>query len=318
MNHLPLLLKRLPNAVYLFTGILILFSLIAPNFLSIMNLSNMVLQGSVLLIVSLGMTIVMLSNGIDLSVGALMSLTGMMAGISLANEWGVIPSLLFGISIGLFSGLFIGFSVAKLNFQPFIATFGMMGILEGISLYSNKGHTVYWSDSIFNFIGSGYFLSIPFPIWIAAMVFSMVYFLLYKTPFGVNVFAVGGHEEGLRLSGVNVKRQKMLIYMVSGLLASLGGLILASRIASGHPTVGIGYEFEAIASSVIGGTTFFGGHGGIIGTVFGALIITLLRNGLNLLGFTTPYQYCAIGFILAVGITLNIVYSRENTGHGRI
>ncbi len=310
MNPLFLIFKRLPNAIYLFTGILILFSLIAPNFLSIMNLSNMVLQGSVLLIVSLGMTMVMLSNGIDLSVGALMSLTGMMAGLSLKQDWGVIPSLLFGISIGLSSGLFIGLLISRLNFSPFIATFGMMGIFEGISLYSNEGHSVYWPGSLFNSIGSGYFLNIPFPVWLAAGIFCLVYLLLYKTPFGVNVYAIGGHEEGLRLSGVNVRHQKVCIYMVSGLLASIGGLVLASRIASGHPTVGIGYEFEAIASSVIGGTTFFGGQGGIIGTLFGALMITLLRNGLNLLGYTTPYQYCAIGMILAVGITLNIVYRK--------
>lgn len=310
MNPLFLIFKRLPNAIYLFTAILILFSLVAPNFLSIMNLSNMVLQGSVLLIVSLGMTMVMLSNGIDLSVGALMSLTGMMAGLSLKQDWGVIPSLLFGISIGLSSGLFIGLLISRLNFPPFIATFGMMGIFEGISLYSNQGHSVYWPGSHFNSIGSGYLLNIPFPVWLAAGVFGLVYLLLYKTPFGVNVYAIGGHEEGLRLSGVNVRHQKVCIYMVSGLLASIGGLVLASRIASGHPTVGIGYEFEAIASSVIGGTTFFGGQGGIIGTLFGALMITLLRNGLNLLGYTTPYQYCAIGMILAVGITLNIVYRK--------
>jgi ribose/xylose/arabinose/galactoside ABC-type transport system permease subunit len=200
--------------------------------------------------------------------------------------------------------------VSRLKFSPFIATFGMMGIFEGISLYSNEGHSVYWSESLFNFIGSGYLLRIPFPVWLAAGIFGLIYLLLYKTPFGVNVYAIGGHEEGLRLSGVNVRHQKICIYMVSGLLASIGGLILASRIASGHPTVGIGYEFEAIASSVIGGTTFFGGQGGIIGTLFGALMITLLRNGLNLLGYTTPYQYCSIGIILAVGITLNILYRK--------
>jgi ribose transport system permease protein len=303
-------LKKLPNAVYLFTGILVLFAILSPNFLSMTNLTNMVLQGSVLLIVSLGMTLIMLSNGIDLSVGALMSLTGMIAGIALSKEFGLIPALFIGILMGLFAGLLIGFLVARLNFPPFIATFGMMGIFEGTSLFMNKGESLYWKESAFNFIGNGYLLQIPFPIWLAASVLFIVYILLYKTPFGVNVFAIGGHEEGLRLSGVNVKRQKILIYMVSGLLASVGGLLLASRIASGHPTVGIGYEFEAIASSVIGGTSFFGGQGGIIGTVFGALIITLLRNGLNLLGFTTPYQYCAIGLILTVGITLNTLYKR--------
>lgn len=310
MIHLNEFYKKLPNAAYLFVGIMLLFSFISPNFLSFMNISNMVLQGSVLLIVSLGMTIVMLSNGIDLSIGALMSLVGMVAGISLAKGLGMIPSLFFGVFIGLFSGFFTGVLVAKTGFPPFIVSFGMMGIIEGISLYSNKGHSIYWHESIFNFIGRGYLFNIPFPIWVAAIAFGILYFILYKTPFGVNVYAIGGHEEGLRLSGVDVKRQKIVIYMVSGLMASIGGLVLASRMGSGHPTVGIGYEFEAIASSVIGGTTFSGGQGGIIGTLFGALIITILRNGLNLLGYTTPYQYCAIGMILALGITINILYRK--------
>ena len=304
------LLKKIPNVVYLFSGLILLFSCISPNFFSLANLSNLILQGSVLLIISLGLTLVMLSNGIDLSVGSLMSLCGMVAGISLSRGLGLIPALCLGILIGLASGLFIGLLVARLGFSPFIATFGMMGVFEGISLFSNKGESVYWSESVFNFIGSGYLFNVPFPVWLAALAFAIVYILLYKTPFGVNVYAIGGHEEGLRLSGVNVKRQKVLIYMVSGLLAGIGGIILSSRIASGHPTVGIGYEFEAIASSVIGGTTFFGGQGGIVGTLFGALMITLLRNGLNLLGYTTPYQYCAIGLILAVGITLNTMYKR--------
>jgi len=308
--RLKTLLEKIPHVVYLFTGLMVLFSFVSPNFFSVGNLSNLILQGSVLLIISLGLTLVMLSNGIDLSVGSLMSLCGMVAGISLSRGLGLIPALFFGILVGLASGLFIGFLVARLRFSPFIATFGMMGVFEGISLFSNKGESIYWSESVFNFIGSGYLFNVPFPVWLAALAFVIVYVLLYKTPFGVNVYAIGGHEEGLRLSGVNVSRQKVLIYMVSGLLASIGGMVLSSRIASGHPTVGIGYEFEAIASSVIGGTTFFGGQGGIVGTLFGALMITLLRNGLNLLGYTTPYQYCAIGVILAVGITLNTLYKR--------
>ena len=309
MNY-SILLKKIPHVVYLFSGLIVLFSFIAPNFFSVMNLSNLLLQGSVLLIVSLGLTLVMLSNGIDLSVGSLMSLCGMVAGIFLSRGLGLIPALFFGILVGLASGLFIGFLITQLRFSPFIASFAMMGVFEGISLFSNQGESIYWSESVFNFIGNGYLFDIPFPVWLAALAFMIVYVLLYKTPFGVNVYAIGGHEEGLRLSGVNVKRQKILIYMVSGLLASIGGIVLSSRIASGHPTVGIGYEFEAIASSVIGGTTFFGGQGGIIGTLFGALMITLLRNGLNLLGYTTPYQYCAIGMILAIGITLNTLYRR--------
>src|SRR4030042_2910237 len=194
-------LKKLPNVIYLFSGILVLFSILSPNFLSMTNLTNMVLQGSVLLIVSLGMTLVMLSNGIDLSVGSLMSLCGMVACISLSKGLGLIPALFSGILIGLASGFFIGFLVARLGFSPFIATFGMMGVFEGISLFSNKGESIYWSESIFNFIGNGYLLGLPFPVWLAGLILMIVYVFLYKTSFGVNVYAIGGHEEGLRLAG---------------------------------------------------------------------------------------------------------------------
>lgn len=310
MTKVNILLARCPNVVFLFAGLLVLFSVLCPPFLSVMNLTNLVLQGSVLLIVSLGMTLVMLANMIDLSVGSLMSLSGMVAAMTLAKGWEMAPAALLAILIGLGSGFFIGLLVGRLRFPSFIATFGMMGIFEGVSLFSHEGSSAYWPESAFNFIGRGYLFHIPFPIWIAAGVFTAVYVLLYKTPFGANTYALGGHEEGLRLAGVDVRKQKILVFMVCSTLASMAGLVLASRIASGHPTVGIGYEFEAIASSVIGGTTFFGGQGGIVGTLFGALVITLLRNGLNLLGYTTPYQYCAIGMILVVGIGLNTLYRR--------
>ncbi len=139
MRRLDLLQKKIPNVVYLFTGLVAIFSFISPNFFSVENLSNLILQGSVLLIISLGMTLVMLSNGIDLSVGSLMSLCGMVAGISLSRGLGLIPALCFGLLIGLFSGMFIGLLIARLKFSPFIATFGMMGVFEGISLFSNRG-----------------------------------------------------------------------------------------------------------------------------------------------------------------------------------
>ena len=308
--RLKILLEKIPHVVYLFTGLIILFSL---------HFSQLFFDRKPLEPDPPGIRPSDRLPWIDprdafewnRSLGGQPHVPLRNGGWDVSFERpGIDSRPLLGILIGLASGFFIGFLVTRLGFSPFIATFGMMGVFEGISLFSNKGESIYWSESVFNFIGSGYLFNVPFPVWLAALTFVIVYVFLYKTPFGVNVYAIGGHEEGLRLSGVNVRRQKVLIYMVSGLLASIGGIVLSSRIASGHPTVGIGYEFEAIASSVIGGTTFFGGQGGIVGTLFGALMITLLRNGLNLLGYTTPYQYCAIGVILAVGITLNTLYKR--------
>lgn len=294
----------------MFLMTLMIFAIFSPRFLSLMNLSNIMLQSSMIIIVSLGMTAVMLSNGIDLSVGSIMSLSGVVTGLLLSSGSGFVYSILGGVAAGVFCGAFNGVMIAKVGLPPFIATFGMMGIADGISLFAAGGESLYWENKIFQAIANGHFLTVPMPVWIIIVIFLIMYFILYKTPFGVNIFALGGNEEGLRLSGVNIVRNKIGVYILSGILASFAGIMLASRIASAHPTGGFGYEFEAISAAVIGGTTFFGGRGGIVGSVFGAFIITLIRNGLSLLGYTTPWQYCLIGIILTVCVTINTFYSR--------
>jgi ribose transport system permease protein len=276
-----------------------------------MNISNIVLQSCMLIIVSLGMTIVMLSNGIDLSAGSIMSLSGVGTGLSLAAGVGLVPSILAGLAVGAACGAVNGFMISKVGLPPFIATFGMLGVADGLSLFFSGGETVYWQEPAFKLIANGQVALVPFPVLIVAAVFLILYFILYTTPFGVNVFAIGGNEEALRLSGVNIVLNKIGIYILSGLTASISGQVLASRISSAHPTAGFGYEFEAIAAAIIGGTAFFGGKGGIAGTVIGALIIAMIRNGLSLLGFTTPVQYCFMGIVLTLGVTLNILIYRK-------
>jgi ribose transport system permease protein len=303
-------IQFIPNAAYMFLMTLLIFAIFSPSFLSIMNLSNIMLQSSMIIIVALGMTTVMLSNGIDLSVGSVMSLTGVVTGLLLASGSGFVLSILGGVCVGVVCGAFNGVMIAKVGLAPFIATFGMMGIADGASLFTAGGETLYWEETTFDVIANGHLLAVPAPVWIIIVIFFCMYLILYKTPFGINIFALGGNEEGLRLAGVSIVRNKIGIYILSGIIASFAGIMLASRIASAHPTGGFGYEFEAIAASVIGGTTFFGGRGGIVGSVFGALIITLIRNGLSLLGYTTPWQYCLIGIILTVCVTINTFYSR--------
>lgn len=310
MGNLLKDIRLIPNAVYLFIMTLVIFSIFSPRFMSVMNLSNIMIQSCMLIIVALGMTAVMLSNGIDLSVGSVMSLSGVVTGFLLGSGTGLVLSILGGTSVGILCGAFNGFMIAKVGLPPFIATFGMLGIADGLSLFSVGGETIYWEGSRFQLIANGHFLYAPAPVWIVAGLFFSMFVILYKTPFGINIFALGGNEEGLRLSGVNIVRNKIGIYILSGIMASFSGLVLASRIASAHPTAGFGYEFEAIAASVIGGTTFFGGRGGIVGTLFGALIIALMRNGLSLMGYTTPWQYCFIGIILAVGVTINTLFAK--------
>lgn len=300
----------IPNVIYLFVFTLLVFWVFAPRFLSLMNVSNIMIQSCMLILVSLGMTVVMLSNGIDLSVGSIMSLSGVVTGLLLSIGTGSFLSILGGVGVGVCCGAFNGAMIAKVGLPPFIATFGMLGVADGLSLVSAGGETVYWEGALLKWIANGHLLSLPLPAWIVAALFYVMYFVLYKTPFGMNIFALGGNEEALRLAGVNLARNKIGIYVLSGTMASLSGLVLISRISSAHPTGGFGYEFEAIAATVIGGTTFFGGKGGILGTVFGALIIAMMRNGLSLLGYATPWQYCFVGILLAVGVTLNTLLYR--------
>ncbi len=310
MGNLPKKVRFIPNVLYLFIMTLVVFSVFSPRFLSVMNISNIMIQSCMLIIVALGMTTVMLSNGIDLSVGSVMSLSGVVTGLLLASGMGLFLSILGGLCVGALCGTFNGVMIAKVGLPPFIATFGMLGIADGLSLFSVGGETIYWEESRFQFIANGHFLYVPAPVWIVAALFVVMFIILYKTPFGINIFALGGNEEGLRLTGVSIAKNKIGIYVLSGTMASSSGLVLASRIASAHPTAGFGYEFEAIAASVIGGTTFFGGRGGLGGTLFGALIIALMRNGLSLMGYTTPWQYCSIGMILAIGVTINTFFSK--------
>jgi ribose transport system permease protein len=311
LGNLLTKVRSVPSFIHLLVFTLLVFSFFTPRFLSLMNISNIVLQSCMLIIVSLGMTIVMLSNGIDLSAGSIISLSGVSTGLSLAAGGGLIPSILVGLAVGTACGAVNGFMISKVGLPPFIATFGMLGVADGLSLFFSGGETVYWQEPAFKLIANGHVATVPIPVLIVAALFLILYFILYTTPFGVNVFAIGGNEEALRLSGVNIVLNKTGIYILSGMTASISGQVLASRILSANPTSGFGYEFEAIAAAVIGGTTFFGGKGGISGTVIGALIIGMIQNGLSLLGYTTPVQYCFMGIVLTLGVTLNILIHRK-------
>ena len=301
----------IPNVIYLFIFTFLVFSLLAPRFLSFMNWGNVVIQSCMLIIVSMGMTVVMLSNGIDLSVGSIMSLSGVTTGLYLASGGSMALAILVGIFTGCLCGALNGVMIAKIGLPPFIATFGMFGVADGLALLFSGGVTVYWQEPAFNMIANSRLWGIPVPTLINVGLFVVMYFILYRTPFGVNVFAIGGNEEALRLSGVSISLNKIGIYTLSGITASIAGLVLASRISSAHPTGGFGYEFEAIAATVIGGTAFFGGKGGLIGTVVGALIIAMMRNGLSLMGYTTPLQYCFMGIILTIGVILNTLLHKR-------
>ncbi len=290
-------------------------SSISPNFFTIDNLLNILRQTSVNAIIAVGMTFVILTAGIDLSVGSILALTGAVAA-SLVNMelsiFVVIPLvLLFGTLLGGISGVI----VAKGKVQAFIATLVTMTLLRGVTMVYTDGRPISlgFSDVAdqFSFLGTGYLLGIPFPIWLMAIIFIIAWYLLKHTPIGRYIYALGGNEAATSLSGINVDKVKIFVYAVSGLLATVAGLIVTSRLSSAQPTAGVSYELDAIAAVVVGGTSLMGGKGRITGTLIGALIIGFLNNALNLLDISSYYQMIAKSIVILLAVLTDHFCSRK-------
>ncbi|MFC0323784.1 ribose ABC transporter permease [Gallibacterium melopsittaci] len=296
--------------------LIVIVSFISPNFFTIDNLLNILRQTSVNAIIAVGMTFVILTAGIDLSVGSILALTGAVAA-SLVNLelsiFVVIPLvLLFGTLLGGVSGVII----AKGKVQAFIATLVTMTLLRGVTMVYTDGRpiSIGFSDAAdqFTFLGTGYLLGIPFPIWLMAIIFAVAWYLLKHTPIGRYIYALGGNESATRLSGINVDKVKIFVYAVSGFLATVAGLIVTSRLSSAQPTAGVSYELDAIAAVVVGGTSLMGGKGRIMGTLIGALIIGFLNNALNLLDISSYYQMIAKSIVILLAVLTDHFCSRKS------
>jgi ribose transport system permease protein len=309
MSASGLLQLKIPSAILLFITVLVVFGAAAPKFLSLMNLQNILLHSSPLALLATGMTLVMLTNGIDLSVGSLVSLVCVVIAGVLSMNVSVAAAIAVGIAVSGGFGLLSGLVVAKVKLPPFIVTLAAMAMAASLALVLSGGDTLYWEKNWFNLLATSRFLGIPVPFWIVAAVFALVVSMLHFTGVGAYVYGLGSNAEGLRLAGVPVDRYRILVYLLNGLITGVAGTLIASRIASGNPIVGTGYEFEAIAAAAIGGVSFVGGKGHPAFAALSAVTITMIMNGLGLLGFTTPWQYCAIGVVLVIGMFLNRVLS---------
>jgi inositol transport system permease protein len=310
---------------YAIIGILLLFIVLLSfltggTFLQPQNLINVIRQVSAIGIIATGMTFVIIINGIDLSVGSIVAVSAVVSS-SLAQtpqasvimypglQLPVIVAILSGLAVGALLGLINGALVAGFNIAPFIATLGMMTAARGMALIYSNGRPISRLQPSFNFLGQGDFLFIPVPIWILAIVAVGAHVILNFTRFGRHTYALGGNEQAARVSGVNLKRVKVLIFGLSGLLAGLAGMMLAARIGSGNPQLGTGIELDAITAAVIGGTSFNGGIGTIWGTIVGALIIGIINNGLDLLNVSPFMQQVVKGTIIVLAI---IIDERKN------
>ncbi len=287
--------------------IVIIISIMSPNFLTLNNLLNVFRQVSINALIAFGMTFVILTGGIDLSVGSILALTGAVTAGLMAGGTDPMLAMFLGLLLGAFLGAINGIIIAKGKVAPFIATLATMTIFRGLTLVYTEGRPIsgLGDSQTFQMLGKGYFLGIPVPVITMAIAFGILYFILKKTTFGRRVYAVGGNEEASRLSGINVDRIKIYVYSLTGLLAALSALILTSRLNSAQPTAGSMFELDAIAAVVLGGTSLTGGRGWIVGTLIGALIIGVLNNGLNLIGVSSFFQQVVKGAVILVAVLLD-------------
>lgn len=287
-------------------GLALLFvvlSILSPHFLTTGNLLNITRQVAVNAILATGMTFVIISAGIDLSVGSVLALSGCVMALALKAGVGIFPGILIGVGVGSLCGLANGFMTGVMRVPPFIATLGMMSIARGLALVVTKGYPVFDLPEGFSYLGTGYLWDIlPVSLLFTFFVLLAAHFVLTRMKLGRYVYVIGGNEEAAVLSGVNVRASKVLIYTICGFLAGLASVLFVSRLNSAQPTAGIAYELDAIAATVIGGTSLFGGEGSIGGTVIGTLIMGVLRNGLNLLNVSSFWQQVVIGVVIVTAV----------------
>ena len=288
--------------------IMVIMSLVSPVFLTSTNLLNVLRQVSIYGIMATGMTFVIMLGGIDLSVGSIIAVSGVISGsIIVADPNAVLFAVVAAVAGSAVFGLFNGFFVAQFRMPAFVATLATMTIARGFSLVYANGRPYILTSEPFKVIGQGYVLGIPIPVIILLVIVILMYILLHKTTFGRYTYAIGGNENAAVMSGVKVKRVKLIVHTLNSALAGVAGVILASRINSGQPAVGVSYEMDVIAGVVIGGTSLAGGSGTMLGTVLGIVIIGLLKNSLTLLNVSSYWQQIVQGTIILAAVLLDIL-----------
>jgi ribose/xylose/arabinose/galactoside ABC-type transport system permease subunit len=277
-------------------------SLLSDRFLTGANQINILRQATVSGIVAIGMTLVILTAGIDLSVGSILALSAVVTADLLKQGMPVLLAVFIGLGVGALMGMINGLMIARGNIPPFIATLGMLTVGRGLTLMYTQGRPFTGLPDAFRFIGTASIGPIPMPVVIAGLLFILVAVILGRTRFGEYVYLIGDNPIAARLAGINTRRMIVLVYMISGMCAALAGLILIARLDSAQPVIGVGYEFSAIAAVVVGGTSFSGGEGTLMGTLLGTLLIETLSNGLNLLNVSPLWEQVVKGVVIALAL----------------
>jgi ribose transport system permease protein len=301
--------KFLPFATLI--ALFIALTIATPHFLTPTNLSSVARQTAVINIMALGMTLIIITGGIDLSVGSILGISGLFGCMAIQSGHSIPVAILTGIGTGLLCGLLNGLMITQLKINPFIVTLGTLEAYRGLALVISKGLPVHGLPDAFSFLGDGNLLGIPFSLWILALCAVLMHFLLENTKLGRYAFAIGSNSAAAYYAGVPIKFHLTAVYAIAGMLTGLAGMIEASRLMTGQPTAGQGYELQAIAAVVIGGGSLQGGEGSIVGTLIGAVIMGLLSNGSDLLGINPYWQQVVIGTVIIVAVGLDELRKRR-------
>ena len=300
-------MSRVPGAAYLLAMLVVAFSIFGSGFATVPNLLNIGVQSSVLLLLALPMTLIIMSEGLDLSMGAVLSLAGVVLAMTLTKEYRLVTALLAAVGVGLAFGVANGLLVVTLGLPPFVATLGTLGIAQGLALVLSGGQSVVGIGDALPALYARAPLGVPFAIWIAAIAF-IVFGLAYRyTRLGSYVSALGGNREALALAGVRANLYHVAVYALGGAMAGFAALLLTGRMSAGHPTAAIGLEFDAIAAVIVGGTSFERGKGSLGGTLVGVLTIGVLKNGLNVLEVSSSLQVASIGVLVIVALVIDSI-----------
>lgn len=321
--------QNLKNYLFKFQSVIallimcIVLSFLSDRFLTGENAWNVMRQISVNVVISVGMTLVILTGGIDLSVGSILAFSGAVTAgmlkfgaeiesLNIYLGFTLVGALVGGILAGTFLGWFNGFTITRFRVPPFVATLAMLTIARGLTMLWTGGFPITGLGSKMAFIGTGWFLGIPMPVWISAVIVLMAVVLTKKSVLGRHIYVIGGNETAARLSGIKIKKVKLIVYSIAGALSAVGGIIVTSRLDSAQPNAGISFELDSIAAVVIGGTSLSGGKGTIMGTVQGALIIGILNNGLVLLNVSPFWQQVIKGFVILLAVVIEKFSSKND------
>jgi ribose transport system permease protein len=288
-----------------------IFGTIAPGFLSLANISNVLLQSTILTMLALPMTLIIMTEGLDLSMGAVVTLTSLMVALVSLATGSMLLGLAAAIGVGIAFGVLNGWLVALSGIPPFVATLGTLGMAQGLCLIVSDGQSVVGIPRAVREIYSATLAGLPVPVVIALIAYGVFHVLLYHTRFGTYIFALGGNRDALRYAGLSPAKWLIGVYTIGGLMAGIAGLFMTARMNAGHPTAGLGLEFDAIAAVAVGGTSFERGNGWLFGTVLGVIAVGVLRNGLNLLALPSSLQVASVGVLVIVALFLDGLRSRS-------